>query len=115
MGKYCIFCKSGKRKKKKDKEAKKQVSYYICTKILGAKELCEIIQGHWGVENKVNYVKDVEFKEDKSRIRVKPGIFSRLRGASLNEMRINGAKNTSQERFLNCLNVNFALNYKDIA
>lgn len=102
-------------KKKQDKEAKKQVSYYICTKIHDAKELADIIQNHWGIENKVNYVKDVEFKEDLSRIRVKPGIFSRLRSISLNLMRLNGAENISQERFLNCLNINFALNYKGIA
>ena len=67
-------------KKKCYDKSKIQVSYYLSTKLFDAKTFADIIQSHWGIENKVNYVKDVQFKEDLSRIRVKPGIFSRLRG-----------------------------------
>jgi predicted transposase YbfD/YdcC len=101
-------------KKKGDEKSKTKVSYYIYTKFFDAKTFAEIIQSYWGIENKVNHVKDVQFKEDLSRIRVKPGIFSRLRGMGLNLYRLNDVQNISQERYLNCLNVNFALNYKGI-
>lgn len=77
--------------------------------------MAKIIQGHWGIENKVNHVKDVLFKEDSSRIRVNPGIFARLRSFSLNILRSKNIENISQARFLNCLNINFTLNYKGIA
>lgn len=91
---------------------KTKVHYYIVTKIFDAKTVLNIIQGHWGIENKVNYVKDVQFNEDLSRIRVNPGIFSRLRDLAMNVMRINNVTNISQERFINCCNINNALNYK---
>lgn len=89
-------------------------SYYIATKIQDAKILSEIIKGHWGIENKVNHVKDTQFKEDASRIREKPGIFSRLRGLALNLLRFNNIKNISQARFKNCCNIDYALNFKGV-
>lgn len=101
--------------KKCYEKSKKQVSYYLSTKLFDAKAFADIIQSHWGIENKVNYVKDVLFKEDLSRIRVKPGIFSRLRGMALNIYSLNDVQNISQARHLNCLNINYALNYKGIA
>lgn len=102
-------------KKKDYHEAKVTETYYISTKILDAKNMAEIIQGHWGIENKVNYVKDTQFKEDASRIREKAGIFSRLRGLALNILRLNKIKNISQARFINCCNIDYALNSKGIA
>lgn len=102
-------------KKKGYDKSKIQVSYYISTKLFDAKTFADIIQGHWGIENKINYIKDVQFKEDLSRIRVKPGIFSRLRGMALNLYSLNEVQNISQARHLNCLNINFVLNYKGIA
>lgn len=99
-------------KKKEYAEPKTSVSFYVSTKILDAKTMARIIQNHWGVENKVNHVKDVQFKEDLSRIRVHPGIFSRLRDLALNIMRINDVINISQERFTNCCNISNALCYK---
>lgn len=91
------------------------VHYYISTKLLDAKTFAVIIQGHWGIENIVNHVKDVQFKEDLSKIRVKPGLFSRLRDLSLNIMRINNVVTISQERFINGCNINHTLNYKRFA
>lgn len=96
------------------KNPKINTAYHISTKIYDAKTLSNIIQGHWGIENKVNYVKDVQFKEDLSRIRVKAGIFARLRSLALNIMRINNVKNISQTRFANCCNINYALTCKGI-
>ena len=31
--------------------------------------MAEAIRGHWGIENKLNWVLDVQFQEDNSRIR----------------------------------------------
>jgi predicted transposase YbfD/YdcC len=102
-------------KKKSYNEAKTTISHHIVTKTFDAKTLAKIIQGHWGIENRVNYVKDMTFNEDKSRIRVKPGIFARLRSIVLNIFRINNVENISQSRFVNCCNINYALHYKGIA
>lgn len=99
-------------KKKKYDKSTQSISYHISTKISDAKTMAKIILNHWGIENKVNYVKDVQFKEDSSRIRVNPGIFSRLRDLALNIMRINNVINISQERFTNCCNISNALHYK---
>ena len=33
-----------------------------------AKTIAEGIRGHWGIENKIHYVKDTHFNEDKNRI-----------------------------------------------
>lgn len=101
-------------KEKRYIESSPTVSYYILTKVFDAKLVAKIIQGHWGIENKVNYVKDVQFKEDSSRIRINSGIFARLRSWALNILRINNVENISQERYLNCLNINNAMNYKGI-
>lgn len=102
-------------KKKKYEKPETSISYHVSTKIFKAKTFAKIIQKHWGIENKVNYVKDVQFKEDYSRIRNNPGIFSRLRAMALNILRMNNVQNISRARFLNCLNVNNVLNYKSIA
>ena len=43
--------------------------YFITSLSLTAKEIAPIIRGHWGVENCLHWVLDVQFNEDDSRIR----------------------------------------------
>jgi predicted transposase YbfD/YdcC len=43
-----------------------QTMYYLTSQIETAKIFSEKIQGHWGIENKLHWVKDVLFHEDKS-------------------------------------------------
>ena len=38
--------------------------FYICSKILDAQQFLTHIQGHWGIENRLHWVKDVHFQED---------------------------------------------------
>jgi predicted transposase YbfD/YdcC len=35
----------------------------------GPKELADLIRGHWGIENRIHWVRDVMFDEDRSQIR----------------------------------------------
>jgi predicted transposase YbfD/YdcC len=88
-----------------------ETAFYISTVVLSAQELGQGIRNHWGVENKNHYVRDVSMGEDKSRIRVNPHIFARLRSFALNILRANHVENVSLELFNNCLNYNSILNY----
>ena len=82
-----------------------ETSYYASQIMLPAPEFSELIRGHWGIENRNHYVRDVTLLEDDSRIRVKPGHFSRLRSMALNILRANGVTNIRQAIYANALNV----------
>jgi predicted transposase YbfD/YdcC len=88
-----------------------ETAFYISTTVRSAEEFCQIIRGHWGIENRNHYVKDVSMHEDRSRIRVNPHIFAKLRSFALNLLRVNGAKNIQLELFENCMNLEDVLNY----
>ena len=88
-----------------------EISFHISTVTLSAKEFCEVIRLHWGIENKNHYVRDVSMAEDKSRIRINPHIFAKLRSFALNIMRINEKRNIQIELFNNCMKLSNVLNY----
>ena len=50
---------------------------------------------HWHIENKLHYVRDVTFKEDKSQVRAGhiPQVMATLRNAAITLMRMTGATN----------------------
>jgi len=52
-------------------------------------------RGHWHIENKLHYVRDVTFKEDKSQVRAGdiPEVMATLRNAAITLMRVEGATN----------------------
>lgn len=61
----------------------------------GAKDLLELSRTHWGIENRVHYVRDVTFGEDASRVRKgsAPQAMAAVRNLVLNILRQAGVKN----------------------
>jgi len=43
--------------------------YHICSTSANAKEYAYAVRGHWSIENNFNWIMDVAFNEDRSRIR----------------------------------------------
>ena len=75
---------------------------------LSAKSYAKAIRGHWGIENKLHYVKDTAFREDSHIKRINPYIFSFLIDFCLNIIRSNNT--TSIRQFL----FEASLNFKNI-
>jgi predicted transposase YbfD/YdcC len=80
-----------------------ETAYYIATEVQPAEVFAKLIRGHWGVENRNHYVRDVTLREDASRIRRNPGIFARLRSFTLNILRKNNITNVSEALYDNAL------------
>jgi len=65
-------------------------SYYIAShRALDAERTAGVIRSHWGIENRVHWILDMSFDEDRSRIRREDGPenFARLRRMVLNKLR----------------------------
>lgn len=62
---------------------------------VGAAELLGHGRGHWGIENRLHYVRDVTLGEDASRVRsgAAPQVLAALRNAVLALLRATGATN----------------------
>lgn len=61
-------------------------------------QLLTVNRGHWGIENKSHYVRDVTFNEDKSQIRTHAGprMMATLRNLAINLLRMAGFTNIAQ-------------------
>ena len=81
-----------------------ETSYYITSlKTQKVKIIAEGIRGHWGIENRLHWVKDLVFKEDAARIRKgnAPANLSIVRTIVINIFRQNGYDSvTTHQRFL---------------
>lgn len=53
---------------------------------------------HWGIENKLHYVRDVTFDEDRSRVRKKAGphVMASIRNLAISVLRMAGADNIAE-------------------
>jgi hypothetical protein len=60
--------------------------------------LLEWWRGHWGIENRVHWVRDVTMGEDASRIRTNaaPEVMAGLRNAAISLLRLSGATNIAE-------------------
>lgn len=95
-----------------------EIAYYISTinlkeqNNLTAQEYATAIKNHWGIENRNHCVKDISMDEDKSRIRINPDRFAKLRSFALNIFRANKVENIRNERYRNSLNLNRLFKYE---
>ena len=90
-----------------------QVAYYVsdCAPTRRAEFYAQAVRGHWSIENRQHYVRDVTLGEDRSRIRHNPGLFARLRSFALNLLRSGGVTNIAQALYDNALILERILNY----
>lgn len=92
-----------------------EVAYYVSSATgLPAVAWAATIRGHWGIENRNHYVRDVSCDEDRSRIRNNPGIMARARSFALNIMRKNAIANVAQALWNGALSLDHILAYKAI-
>lgn len=61
-------------------------------------QLLTLNRNHWGIENKLHYVRDVTFDEDRSRVRKKAGphVMASLRNLAISLLRMAGADNVAE-------------------
>ena len=93
-------------------QRREEISFHVCSTDISAKKAAEAIRGHWSVENRNHYVRDVAMEEDASRIRVNPGIFARARSFALNILRENGENNIADALWCNALDIKRVLKYR---
>lgn len=78
--------------------ARAEVTYLITSvprSSAGAAELLGWARGHWGIENRLHYVRDVSLGEDANRTRSGSGpqALAALRNAAISRLRLSGATN----------------------
>ena len=80
-------------------EVSRQEEAYAITSLdeerAGAEQLLRLWREHWHIENKLHYVRDVTYREDKSQVRTGgiPQVMAALRNAAISLMRVMGATN----------------------
>jgi predicted transposase YbfD/YdcC len=89
-------CKVERQTERKEKRTS-EVRYAITSvdEEAGPDELLRHIRGHWGIENRLHYVRDVTFGEDASQVRTgsAPEVMAALRNAVIGVLRNAGATN----------------------
>ncbi len=60
-----------------------------------AAQLLRLWREHWHIENRLHYVRDVTFDEDRSQVRVgrAPQVMAALRNVAISVLRLCGAEN----------------------
>jgi hypothetical protein len=72
---------------------------YLSSRPIAAAQAACVIRGHWGIENRLHYVRDVTLREDASRIRKNPAVFATIRSFAYNILRSNLAGSFAQTRY----------------
>jgi hypothetical protein len=70
----------------------------LSTRKAGPAELLDFNRNHWSIENKVHWVRDMDFDEDRSRVRKKAGpqVMASLRNLAISMLRMAGAENVAE-------------------
>lgn len=84
-----------------DGEVSQETRYFITSaprELADAGRLLTWARGHWSIENRSHYVRDVTFEEDASRIRkgCGPEIMAALRNVAIGFFRTTGATNIAE-------------------
>lgn len=79
-----------------------QETVYLITSLSPSKadpdRLLSLARGHWSIENKSHYVRDVTFDEDRSQVRTKSGpqVMATLRNFVISILRLLGNSNIAK-------------------
>lgn len=78
-------------------EVSTESRYFITSLTLKPKALLEIARGHWGIENRLHWVRDVTMGEDGSQVRTgsAPQVMAALRNVVLGLLRQRGVGNVA--------------------
>ena len=85
----------------KDGKTTHETRYFITSvsRVVGdAGQLLKWVRGHWSIENRSHYVRDVTMGEDSSRIRKLSGpqVMAALRNATISFLRTKGVTNVAE-------------------
>ena len=77
---------------------RKEIAYCITSldaEQAGAEQLAGYIRGHWQIENRLHWVRDVTYDEDRSQVRTGTGprVMASLRNLAISALRLNGHNN----------------------
>ena len=69
----------------------------LCKKDADARRLLSLSRGHWGIENRLHWVRDVTFDEDRSQVRTgaAPQVLAGLRNLVISLVRRAGHSNVA--------------------
>jgi len=78
-----------------------EVVYLICSKTMAAAQpsrVADWVRGHWGIEDKLHWVRDVTFDEDRQHLRTGtgPAMMAALRNLAISLHRLTGATNIAK-------------------
>src|SRR5215210_5347198 len=84
--------------KKRTGEMRTEVAYAITSlsaERASARQLLQLWRAHWHIENKLHWVRDVTFDEDRSQVRTEriPQVMAALRNVAISLLRVYGAEN----------------------
>ncbi|MCC4118457.1 ISAs1 family transposase [Aromatoleum toluclasticum] len=76
-----------------DKESEPERRYYISSRVLSAQAFASAVRAHWGIENNVHWMLDVNFREDAATVRKDNAAdnLSRLKRIVLNLLKVETA------------------------
>ena len=79
-------------------KTRREVAYAVTSlspKEADAQRLLELWRGHWGIENRVHWVRDVTFDEDRCQVRTgaAPQVMAGLRNLTISLFRLNQEPN----------------------
>lgn len=79
-------------------EISQETSYFITSltpQQASPGQLLRLMRGHWGIENRLHWVRDVVFDEDRCQVRsgAAPQVMAAVRNTVIGMLRLSGARN----------------------